>query len=164
MTGQEERDVLFARLFGMTAIIQSGLIVRTKPLPTSQSSATLASSFEGYEQVLTELLALGEKKSWLRESAWWAISLAADSLKATEVPWKDEAVHATAQHLFVENKIWSPEKIALALKLQSAFEEFNWRPLFSPTFKNPDLLSNVNLQTLALILKASERHDKVTGL
>ncbi|KAF8831365.1 hypothetical protein HHX47_DHR1000710 [Lentinula edodes] len=142
MTGQEERDVLFARLFGMTAIIQSGLIVRTKPLPTSQSSATLASSFEGYEQVLTELLALGEKKSWLRESAWWAISLAADSLKATEVPWKDEAVHATAQHLFVENKIWSPEKIALALKLQSAFEEFNWRPLFSPTFKNPDLLSN----------------------
>ncbi|KAJ3923602.1 DNA polymerase phi-domain-containing protein [Lentinula edodes] len=156
MTGQEERDVLFARLFGMTAIIQSGLIVRTKPLPTSQSSATLASSFEGYEQVLTELLALGEKKSWLRESAWWAISLAADSLKATEVPWKDEAVHATAQHLFVENKIWSPEKIALALKLQSAFEEFNWRPLFSPTFKNPDLLSNVNLQTLALILKASD--------
>ncbi|KAJ4480701.1 DNA polymerase phi-domain-containing protein [Lentinula edodes] len=158
MTGQEERDVLFARLFGMTAIIQSGLIVRTKPLPTSQSSATLASSFEGYEQVLTELLVLGEKKSWLRESAWWAISLAADSLKAAEVPWKDEAVHATAQHLFVENKIWSPEKIALALKLQSAFEEFNWRPLFSPTFKNPDLLSNVNLQTLALILKDSA-HD-----
>ncbi|KAJ3880960.1 DNA polymerase phi-domain-containing protein [Lentinula edodes] len=155
MTGQEERDVLFARLFGMTAIIQSGLIVRTKPLPTSQSSATLASSFEGYEQVLTELLVLGEKKSWLRESAWWAISLAADSLKAAEVPWKDEAVHATVQHLFVGNKIWSPEKIALALKLQSAFEEFNWRPLFSPTFKNPDLLSNVNLQTLALILKDS---------
>ncbi|KAJ4495629.1 DNA polymerase phi-domain-containing protein [Lentinula lateritia] len=155
MTGQEERDVLFARLFGMTAIIQSGLIVRTKPLPTSQSSATLASSFEGYEQVLTELLVLGEKKSWLRESAWWAISLAADSLNAAEVRWKDEAVHATAQHLFVENRIWSPEKIALALKLQSAFEEFNWRPLFSPTFKNPDLLSNVNLQTLALILKDS---------
>ncbi|KAJ3812332.1 DNA polymerase phi-domain-containing protein [Lentinula aff. lateritia] len=155
-TGQEERDILFARLFGMTAIIQSGLIVRTKPLPTSQSSATLASSFEGYEQVLTELLVLGEKKSWLRESAWWAISLAADSLKAAEVPWKDEAVHATAHHLFIENKIWSPEKIALALKLQSAFEEFNWRPLFSPTFKNPDLLSNTNLQTLALILKASD--------
>ncbi|KAJ4488037.1 DNA polymerase phi-domain-containing protein [Lentinula aciculospora] len=153
MTGQEERDVLFARLFGMTAIIQSGLLVRTKPLPTSPSSATLASSVSGYEQILTELLVLGEKKAWLRESAWWAIGLAVDSLETAEVSWKDEAVNATAQHLFMENKVWSPEKIALALKLQRASEGLNWRSLVSPTFKNPDLLSNANLQTLALILK-----------
>ncbi|KAJ3738836.1 DNA polymerase phi-domain-containing protein, partial [Lentinula detonsa] len=159
MTGQEERDVLFARLFGMTAIIQSGLIVRTKPLTTSQSSATLASSFAGYEHILTELLVLGEKKAWLRESAWWAIGLAADSLKAAEVPWKDEAVNATIQRLFFVNKVWSPEKVALALKLKDAFQELDWRSLVSPTFKNPDLLSNANLQTLALILKDSNNDE-----
>ncbi|KAJ3735465.1 DNA polymerase phi-domain-containing protein [Lentinula guzmanii] len=159
MTGQEERDVLFARLFGMTAIIQSGLIVRTKPLTTSQSSATLASSFAGYDHILTELLVLGEKKAWLRESAWWAIGLAADSLKAAEVPWKDEAVNATIQHLFFVNKVWSPEKVALALKLKDAFQELDWRSLVSPTFKNPDLLSNANLQTLALILKDSNNDE-----
>lgn len=156
MTGQEERDVLFARLFGMTSIIQSGLLVRTKPLPTSQSSATLASSLSGYEQVLTELLVLGEKKAWLRESAWWAISLAADSLKTAQVSWKEEAVNTTVQHLFVENKVWSPEKIALTLKLQTSFEELGWRTLVSPTFKNSDLLSNANLHTIALILKVCE--------
>ncbi|KAE9400753.1 hypothetical protein BT96DRAFT_857021 [Gymnopus androsaceus JB14] len=155
MTGQEERDVLFARLFGMTSIIQSGLLVRTKPLPTSQSSATLASSLSGYEQVLTELLVLGEKKSWLRESAWWAIALAADSLKTAQVPWKDEAVNTTVQHLFIESKVWSPEKIALTLKLQGSFEKLEWRTLVSPTFKSPDILSNTNLQTVALILKDS---------
>ncbi|KAF9069832.1 DNA polymerase phi-domain-containing protein [Rhodocollybia butyracea] len=155
MTGQEERDVLFARLFGMTAIIQSGLLVRTKPLPTSQSSATSASSLAGYEQILTELLVLGEKKTWLRESAWWTIGLAVDSLRAAEVTWKAEAVNATVQHLLVENKVWSPEKIALTLKLHNSFEGLNWRTLVSPTFKNPDLLSNTNLQTVALILKDS---------
>ncbi|KAJ3845276.1 DNA polymerase phi-domain-containing protein [Lentinula raphanica] len=159
MTGQEERDVLFARLFGMTAIIQSGLIVRTKPLPTSQSSVTLASSFAAYEQILMELLVLGEKKAWLRESAWWALSLAADTLEAAEVSWKDEAVAATVQHAFVENTVWSPEKIALALKLQSAFENLDWRSLVSPTFKNPDLLGTANLQTLALILKDSHNGE-----
>ncbi|KIK59830.1 hypothetical protein GYMLUDRAFT_44297 [Collybiopsis luxurians FD-317 M1] len=155
MSGQEERDILFARLFGMTAIIQSGLLVRTKPLPTSQSSATHASSLAGYEQVLRELLVIGEKKAWLRESAWWAISLAADSLKAAEVPWKGEAVSTTVQHLFVENKVWSAEKIALTLKLQNYFEDLVWHDLVSPTFKNPDLLSNSNLQNIALILKDS---------
>ncbi|KAF5391416.1 hypothetical protein D9757_001957 [Collybiopsis confluens] len=155
MTGQEERDVLFARLFGMTAIIQSGLLMRTKPLRTSQSSATLASSLEGYEQVLKELVILGEKKSWLRESAWWAIGLATDSLKTAQVSWRDEAMKATVHHLFIEHELWSSEKIAMTLKLQVNFQDLPWHSLVSPTFKNPDLFSNANLQAIAVILRDS---------
>jgi len=155
MTGQEERDVLFARLFGLTAVIQSGLLVRTGALETPASSAPQASTLTGYEETIKALFALGEKKSWLRESAWWSIALAVDPLKDSEVPWKTEAVEVTLQQLFVENKIWSPEKVALGLKLQTLYPDRDWRKLFSPSFKNPDLLHSANLQNLAQILKVN---------
>lgn len=153
ITGQEERDILFARLFGITSIIQSGLLVRTGALTTSASSAAQASTVSSYEEAITQLLVLGEKKSWLRESAWWTITLAIDALEESSVEWKDAAVDVTLQHLFIENKIWSPEKVALALKLQSLHPDRDWKKFFSPSFKNPDLLNGSNLQNLARILK-----------
>ncbi|KIK06531.1 hypothetical protein K443DRAFT_89113 [Laccaria amethystina LaAM-08-1] len=155
MTGQEERDVLFARLFGIMSIVQSGLLVRTGPLSTSASSATLPSTLSSYEEVLSQLLILGEKKSWLRESAWFTIKLAIDAIEESEVPWKNEAIESTLKQLFIDNKIWSPEKVALALKLQDLFSHRNWNDFFSPPFKNSDLFSPANLQALSKILKGS---------
>lgn len=153
MTGQEERDVLFARLFGLTSVIQSGLLVRQTPLLTSASTSVLASSFAGYTELLSQLLALGEKKSWLRETVWWTIGLALDALDSSNVDWKGEATELTLQSIFVDNKIWTPEKTALALKLQASYPELDWRKFLSPTFKNPELLSAGNLSVLAKILK-----------
>ncbi|KAK7054956.1 DNA-directed DNA polymerase [Paramarasmius palmivorus] len=159
-TGQEERDVLFARLFGFTSIIQSGLLVRLTPLTASPSSATEASSLSSYEEVLTQLITLGEKKSWLRESAWWSIALAIDALSNSEVPWKDEALSLTVQKLFEERKVWTPEKLAMVLKLQKvAGKDIDWRSILSPTFKDTNVLSNSNLQTVALILKETAVDD-----
>ncbi|GLB35405.1 putative DNA polymerase phi [Lyophyllum shimeji] len=155
MSGQEERDMLFARLFGLTAVIQSGLLVRTGSLATSASSAPEASTLASYEETIRTLLALGEKKSWLRESAWWTISLAVDALEEAEVTWKQDAVQSTLQRLFVDNQNWSPEKVALALKLQTLYPNHDWREVFSPSFKNPDLLHASNLQHVARILKES---------
>ncbi|KAG6831186.1 hypothetical protein H0H92_012326 [Tricholoma furcatifolium] len=155
MTGQEERDVLFARLFGLTSVIQSGLIVRSGSLTTSASSAADASTLSSFEETIKLLIALGEKKSWLRESAWWTISLAVDALKSSEITWKDDAVNTLIRQLFVEYDLWSPEKVALALKLQTSYPEQDWRKLFSPIFKNPELLNTGNLQNLARILKES---------
>ncbi|KAJ3522547.1 hypothetical protein NM688_g8858 [Phlebia brevispora] len=153
MTGQEERDALFARLFGLTAVIQSGLLVRNTPLSTSASSAPAASSLAGYREVITELVALGEKKSWLRESAWWTIGLAIDALDESEVSWKDEAFESTLETLFVDNKLWTPEKIALTLKLQKYRPARDWNVLMSPTFKHPHVLSTGNYSALSRILK-----------
>jgi len=153
MSGREERDVLFARLFGTMSVIQSGLAVRTRPLPTSASSATLASTLESYDHIIIQLIGLGDQKSWLRESAWFAISLAISALYESEVSWKEDAVEKTLQHLFVENKIWSTEKIALALKLQDLYPGRNWKTLLSPTFRMSDLLSTGNLMIIARILK-----------
>ena len=102
MTGQEERDVLFARLFGLTSVIQSGLLLRDTTLP---SSSTVASDLASFKEVLAQLLALGEKKSWLRESAWWSIGLAVDALVQSDVSWKDEALDATIAAVYSESKV-----------------------------------------------------------
>ncbi|CAL1703687.1 unnamed protein product [Somion occarium] len=153
MTGQEERDVLFARLFGLTAVIQSGLIVRDTPLSSSASSATEASNLASFSEVISELLALGEKRSWLRESAWWTIGLAVDALGASSVYWKDDAFEAALEMIYVENKIWTPEKIALTLKLQKLRADADWRKLLSPPFKQPEITHSGNYTALARILK-----------
>ena len=150
MTGQEERDVLFARLFGLTSVIQSGLLLRDTTLP---SSSTVASDLASFKEVLAQLLVLGEKKSWLRESAWWSICLAVDALAASEVSWKNDAIDATIAAVYSEAKTWTPEKLALTLKLQSYYPSRDWKRLLSPTFKSPDLLSTGNLSTIARILK-----------
>ncbi|EMD34453.1 hypothetical protein CERSUDRAFT_55542 [Gelatoporia subvermispora B] len=159
VSGQEERDVLFARLFGLTSVIQSGLLLRDTPLPTSASSSTIASSLSSYKEVLEHLLALGEKKSWLRESAWFSLNLAVDALGKSQIAWKDEALEATIQAVYTENKGWTPEKIALTLKLQELAPEQDWRKLLAPTFKQPELLSTGNLATLAKIIKETAAHE-----
>lgn len=153
MTGQEERDILFSKLFGIMSIIQSGLAVRTKPLATSASSSTAASSQETYEQMISLLVELGEKKSWLRESAWYALSLAIQALHESNVAWKDAAVDKIVDILFVSNAAWFTEKVALTLKLQEYYPKRDWKAILSPTFKNPDLLTPGNLPTISRILK-----------
>ncbi|KAJ7083833.1 DNA polymerase phi-domain-containing protein [Mycena crocata] len=161
MTGQEERDVIFARLFGLTSIIQSGLIVRTKPLPFSASSETSASSVASFQETVSNLIALGEKKSWLRESAWWSLGLAIDALDASEVPWKTSAFESVVESVFHENTAWSPEKVAITLKLQNIEPDRDWRKFLCPAFKSPDLLGNVNLLTLGRILKETATETDV---
>ncbi len=150
MSGQEERDMLFARLFGLTSIIQSGLLVRQKPLP---SSSVVPSSLESFQSLLTHLLTLGGKKAWLRESSCWSLMLAVDAVHASDVPWKDEAVDCIMRDVFTEDNAWSPEKLSLALRLRRLYPQREWRRSFAP-FKNPDLLEASNLLSIGRILKA----------
>ncbi|KAG5221169.1 DNA-directed DNA polymerase [Salix suchowensis] len=49
-TGQEERDSLFARLFGLTSVIQSRLLVNTKALSASASSTTAISDIGTFNE------------------------------------------------------------------------------------------------------------------
>jgi DNA polymerase phi len=156
MKGQEERDILFARLFGISSIIQSGLAVRTTPLPSLATSETPASSPECYEQIISSLLSLGDQKSWLRESAWFTINLAVDALYGSDVSWKEKAVDKTLDALFTTHSVWSTEKLALTLKLQDSFPSRDWKSYLSPIFKNTNILSTGNLATVAKILKVGQ--------
>ena len=166
-TGQEERDLLFARLFGLSAIIHSGLFLRTQPpLPRSASAP---STPESCAAVLDALLALARVKPWLAEAAYWVIGGAMDRLAASveeDVPWREEAVRKLCEGVFGENcslegesrksgSIWTPEKIALALRAQRLWpeREHEWRRLWAPTLKHGNVLHVANLASLAKILK-----------
>lgn len=159
MTGQEVRDALFARLFGITAIIQSGLLVRAGKKGNGKGDKS--SDLESYESALSELIALGEKKSWLREGAWWSILLAMEALYSSGVRWKNDAIKSSTRILFTDYHSWSPEKIALTLKLQKLDPDLDWQSMTSPTFKSSDLFKSKNLPTLARILKVRGASDYI---
>ena len=155
MTGQEERDVLFARLFGLTAVIQSGLIIRDSPLASSASSSTTASDSAAFATVVSHLLSLSDSKSWLRESAWWSLGLAAECLGSSNVPWREEALDSLIENIYVKDKTWTPEKVALTVKLQRCSPSFDWKKVLSPTLRHPEVLASANFPILAKILKVA---------
>ncbi|KAB5592609.1 DNA polymerase phi subunit [Ceratobasidium theobromae] len=169
MKGQEVRDTLFARLFGLTAIIQSGLLFRSTRLTTSLSSPNElglpASSLASYQTTISELLNLGDKKSWLRESSWWAIILAVKSLHLTSpaVEWQDPAIQWTVDKIYrgERAKEWTPDKLALTLCFQKLSPFQPWKECLSPTFRNSTLISSPNLPMIARILKESENTDEL---
>ena len=150
MSGQEERDMFFARLFGLKAVVQSGILFRQVPL---KSSSTSSGSFKAFEIFLTELLSLAEKKSWLRESCWWTLLSVVNALESSEVEWKDSAFSVLLDRIFVSDKSWSPEKVSLTLKLRKSNPNADWQTFCGSYFKNPDLLSTTNLPLLGRLLK-----------
>lgn len=105
MKGSEVRDLLFARLFGLTSLINSG----------SLFAAT--STQEDFETVIAILLRLGKQKAWLRESAWWGIIGATEGLLGSSVPWKEDGVKGLVEKVFKEQG-WTAEKVALALMIE----------------------------------------------
>ena len=83
---------------------------------------------------------------------------AIDVLEASDVTWKEGGVKATLNSIFVLNSAWSPEKIALAARLQNLYPKNDWKTMLSPLFKNSVLLSTANLNAIARILKVSVVH------
>lgn len=150
MTGQEERDNLFARLFGIKAIIQSGLLVKQTPLRTSSAAPT---SLQCFELVLSELISLGEKKSWLRESCWWTMLSALETVNSSGVSWKDDAVKLILNRIYAEDKSWSPEKVALTLRFKTMYPSIEWNTYITSPFKGNDVLATSNLLALGRIMK-----------
>lgn len=153
MKGQEERDMLFARLFGITSLTQSGILFRSAPLSTS---STHPCSLKDFQDAMVILLALPAKKSFLKEPAYWAFLLALRALGASDVEWKNQAWKWVAQTVFTEDKSWSPEKVGITLCMQGLGVELDWKSLTSPMFKGEDILSPGNLSNLAKILKVEE--------
>jgi DNA polymerase phi len=85
-----------------------------------------------------------------------------------DVPWREEAIRNLLDEAFSEDcstegrerksgNMWTPEKIALALRAQRLWpgREYEWRRLWAPTIKHGNVLHLANLTTLAKILKVS---------
>lgn len=156
--GTEQRDALFARLFGLMSVIDSGLLLR----PTA--------SLEDFKLTLGELWGLGEKKAWIREPSWWAAIRGIRALlsaQGQEVAWKEQAIQAVVDRVYgkaaagggVGAMPWTQEKVALTLLLQSHRPDFDWKSLLAPAFKNGDVLAATNLHTLSRILKETSEPE-----
>ncbi|KAH7107409.1 DNA polymerase phi-domain-containing protein [Auriculariales sp. MPI-PUGE-AT-0066] len=150
MKGHEERDMLFARLFGLTALAQSRLLVHQ----------TLSSEEE--VQLVVKLLdELGGKKSWLREGAAWATARVLEALCASKASWTEKAAKHIVSKMLENERDWTPDKVALILLAQKWFPDLKWKKLLAPTFKDANILAATNLAILARILKEGSVDEDV---
>lgn len=147
--GSEERDLLFARLFGIHAVVASGFLFRS------------TSTFYDWRVAIEEVIYLGERKAWLRESAGWVVQGATRQLLQREdVEWKAEAIQLLIETAFKPTPAgtleWTPERLALAILLQHSGVQADWASITKSAFAEPELLSSQkNLSTIARILRVS---------
>ncbi|BGO89524.1 hypothetical protein NBRC10512_003985 [Rhodotorula toruloides] len=153
MDAREERDLLFARLMGLHALVRSGVLVRAE--------GKASNAGENWKEVVLALVSLANKKTWIREPAYWVVC---DALRALlevsdAVAWKDETVQWAVQRLLGDAREkargWSPEKVAIVLVLQSHGVDADYAALLAPTFPSGWLLARSSLSTLANALKGS---------
>ncbi|BGO97632.1 rDNA transcriptional regulator POL5 [Rhodotorula toruloides] len=153
MDAREERDLLFARLMGLHALVRSGVLVR----PEGKAS----NAGENWKEVVLALVSLANKKTWIREPAYWVVCDALRALLEVDdaVAWKAETVQWAVQRLLGDAREkargWSPEKVAIVLVLQSHGVDADYATLLAPTFPSGSLLARSSLSTLANALKGS---------
>jgi hypothetical protein len=114
MDAREERDLLFARLMGLHALVRSGVLVR---------SGAASRDGQAWQEVVGALVGLGNKKTWIREPSHWVVCEALKALLSSDVEFKDECVKWAVQRLVNDArekaKGWGPEKVAIVLVLQN---------------------------------------------
>ncbi|CAO1618292.1 unnamed protein product [Parajaminaea phylloscopi] len=133
----EERNLLFARLFGIQALLRSGLLLGHPHARVAEVKETV--------QLLVEL---GQAKAWLSESAGWILAELLDE-SISKCPNKDLREHALqvlVQH--ATSGELSPEKLALLLKLSPLHD-----PQHHSALKKGDVLSSANLPMAAKVLR-----------
>ncbi|CEH19277.1 Predicted regulator of rRNA gene transcription (MYB-binding protein) [Ceraceosorus bombacis] len=152
-SGAEERNSLFARLFGVLALVRSFALLR-EAKAQAQAQAQVEQSIRCCVQVLLDLYA---RKSWLMEpSAWVAQQLLQQVFQISSAL----ACQLTKQMLLgqVEDKkgksiaFQGPDRIAILLSVQSLMEKRSYVQCLAP-LTGPTLLSRHNLPALANLLR-----------
>ena len=165
--GAEERDLLFARLFGMHCLVTSGILFKISPNDEKQNTIAL----RDFQTVVEETLVLGERKPWLRESSGWIIREGYKGLTQSAVPWRSAGIQVIINALFSPDKSaqmsigkkpstaeWTPERLALAIMLQrdghSPANGWASKISLQPVLPKPaQILSNANLSVITRILR-----------
>jgi DNA polymerase phi len=82
---------------------------------------TTTSNIEDFRVVTGELVGLGRKKGWLKESAWYTLISAVEGLLASEASWAEEGLSEVIEKAYGREAEggWSSEKIALTLLLEN---------------------------------------------
>ncbi|KAI8825821.1 DNA polymerase phi-domain-containing protein [Fimicolochytrium jonesii] len=137
--GQEEREILFGRIFGLMAICQAGMI--------SRASTTI----EDVQTIVTSLLKYASSKSYLRETCFCVLITMSEEL--TDGKLEEEAI-AFMIPAVLKNGVEDAEDLWFALVMQSRYPKFDWASVL-PTWKHAQLLHPKNQSQLIELLKQS---------
>jgi hypothetical protein len=109
---QEERDFYFGRLFGLTILIQSEILLRTSTSP------------EAIVKTVDHLISLALTKSWLREPAFQALYGLISVLPRLK---NGDCIAITIQNKLVVNKILQCQDGAgIALAMYGSPKDFRY--------------------------------------
>ncbi|KAJ2864005.1 DNA-directed DNA polymerase [Coemansia aciculifera] len=137
MKGQEQRDMRFGRIFGLMALLQSGIVAR--PGTTSVE----------IRKIVGELSAIGAKKSYLREIAY--VTLASMVPMLSGFGFRDELITMFVAVALDKGAIETPDELYLAMKLRSQYPEYDWHSAF-PQWQGKHMFAEKNVGKLVSIL------------
>ncbi|KAI9091861.1 DNA polymerase phi-domain-containing protein [Phlyctochytrium arcticum] len=135
--GQEERDILFARIFGILAICEADLV--------SRDTTTL----EDIQNMVQHLLKYSAKKVYVKEICTRVLLTIMDKVKGT--PLEQDAIKF-AIPLVLEKQIETPEDLWFALEMQKRYPDFQWEEVL-PSWKHGLVLHQKNKSKLVETLK-----------
>lgn len=141
MNGQEVRDLHFARLFGVYALVRSRLLYRA--------------SLSTFQRAFHVLIQVASYKSWLSEPCGWVLIELVQPLARNDPSrpsWAGDALAWIADQLSTHRSL-SPETLALALEIALMDPSLKLSERMIPPFKSPNFLASANLPILASVLR-----------
>ncbi|KAJ1729797.1 DNA-directed DNA polymerase [Coemansia biformis] len=137
MKGQEQRDMRFGRVFGMMALVQSGILTR---------KGTTAVEIR---KMVMELAAIGSKKSYMREIAYTTLTAMVPVLGKLDAT--DELVAMFVAVALDKGTIETPDELLLAMRLRRAYPGHDWSAAL-PHWQGGHMLNAKNSARVASIL------------
>ncbi|KAI9313750.1 DNA polymerase phi-domain-containing protein [Dichotomocladium elegans] len=144
MTGEESRDMLFGRLFGLMSIITAGML--SKPTTT----------LEDVERILDSLKDIADAKSFLVEVCYHVVI---NMLPTLRTEYKDQVITKIIATFLGE--VENVNQLSLALAFQQKLPEVDLTASFQ-SWKSTNVLAPVNLAHLASILRESSEDEQET--
>ncbi|SPO19935.1 related to DNA polymerase V [Ustilago trichophora] len=149
---QEQKDFMFAKLFGIMSLVQSDLLI--------QPSATIAE----FKRSMRILIALSSDKPWMAESCAWVMVSAIAQLQRQDVQisWA-QAAQSWMTKQISSTKELSPEKLAVMLQLSHGAAADFFSNVTLPSMRKEHPLSTANLPQLARVLKEAIPSENETS-
>lgn len=147
MKGKEARSVLFGRLFGLQALVNSGVLLDEK-----------TSADEQIRVFFHHLVALAAAKPWIRETAMYTLCQFITSYMDTKI-CSNDTLAVVLQYIDEEGLTFSVEGLAVYLTIPQPLRATIASQVSGGKWKNNDPLSRGNLPTLAKVLKDVEVDD-----
>ncbi|ORX59850.1 hypothetical protein BCR36DRAFT_315879 [Piromyces finnis] len=137
MKAQEEKEMLFGKLFGVASIIQSGIIEH--PNTTEDE----------LKKIFEYLLICSNKKSYLKESSFKIIILLFAQIKKIN----NENILNYIINEILKDGVNTPEELAFTIKAQELYPSFDYSKIIN--WKYVNVLHYSNSSKLTTILKES---------